>query len=51
MEWDLALLHELLYQIDEYIISGTVTEADLANIEQALEQFKIKYGIDPGALR
>jgi hypothetical protein len=51
MEWDLALLHELLYQIDEYIISGTVTEADLIAIEQTLEQFRVRYGFDPGALR
>jgi hypothetical protein len=51
IEWDLAVLHELLYQIDEHLINEAVTEAELAAIEQTLEQLRIRYGMGSGASR
>jgi hypothetical protein len=51
MEWDMAELQDLLNLIDDYIISGTITEQELIAIEQILERFRIKYGMGSGTLR
>jgi hypothetical protein len=51
MEWDMAELQDLLNLIDDYLISGIISEEELMAMEQILERFRIKYGTGSGTLR